>query len=60
MSKLSTRCPRCDALVIGGMRFCGKCGWDMNEPYWKETTEVPYAEDSRPAETVRNSTPKPT
>ena len=61
MSKLSTRCPRCDALVFGGMRYCGKCGWDMNEPYWKESTEeAPSGNAVRPTETARIETPKPT
>jgi uncharacterized protein YgiM (DUF1202 family) len=60
LGKLGARCPRCDALVIGGMRFCGKCGWDLNEPFWKETTAEPSAENSRPAETARGAVPKPT
>ena len=60
MSKLYSRCPRCDAIVIGGMRYCGKCGWDSNEPYWKETTEEPSAAESvRPTETARTEAPKP-
>ena len=60
MSKLYSRCPRCDALVIGGMRYCGKCGWDMSEPYWKETTEgASSAESVKPTETARTEAPKP-
>ena len=60
LGKLGARCPRCDALVLGSMRFCGKCGWDMNEPYWKETAAEPFAEDARPTETARGVVPKPT
>jgi len=60
MNKLGSRCPRCDAFVIGGMRFCGKCGWDMNEPFWKESTEDPSAESGRPTPTDRTEVPKPT
>ena len=61
LSNFVTRCPRCDAVVFGGMRFCGKCGWDMNEPYWKEATEEPLpGESTRPQETARGEAPKPT
>lgn len=60
MNKLGSRCPRCDAFVIGGMRFCGKCGWDMNEPFWKEATEEINAESVRPTTTARTDVPKPT
>ena len=60
LGKLGARCPRCGTLVLGGMRYCGKCGWDMDEPDWKESpTEEASGENGRPA-AVRDETPKPT
>lgn len=70
MSFLGKKCPRCGALVVGGMRFCGRCGLDLETQKTEEPAGIEsirpvrpdsapgYGERPRPTETARYVAPE--
>ena len=60
MSILGRKCPQCGALVLGQMRFCGRCGCDIDAQEIRRADVEKLRPVRQTAPTWSDETPRPT